>query len=135
MMEEKKKRILLVDDEVDIVTMIRMRLEASGFEVIVATDGKEALNAARTYNPDLIILDLMLPTMDGFHVARMLKYDARYKDIPIIMLTAKAGEGDRKTGEGVGVNAYFNKPFEAEKLLAKIRELLAIKAATDEEKK
>ena len=134
-MAEKKKRILLVDDEVDIVTMIRMRLEASGFEVMVSTDGKEALNAARTHNPDLIILDLMLPTMDGFHVARMLKYDARYKDIPIIMLTAKAGENDRKIGEDVGVNAYFNKPFEAEKLLAKIRELLAGKTATNEEKK
>ena len=132
---EIKKRILLVDDEIDIVTMIRMRLEASGFEVIVATDGKEALNAARTQSPDLIILDLMLPTMDGFHVARMLKYDARYKNIPIIMLTAKAGESDRKTGEDVGVDAFFNKPFEAEKLLAKIRELLAGKKTTHEENK
>ena len=134
-MAEKKKKILLVDDEVDIVTMIRLRLEASGFEVVVATDGKEALNAARTHNPDLIILDLMLPTMDGFHVARMLKYDARYKAIPIIMLTAKAGANDRKTGEQVGVDAYFNKPFEAEKLLGKIRELLTLKDSANDENK
>ncbi len=134
-MTEQKKRILLVDDEIDIVTMIRMRLEASGFDVIVATDGKEALNAARMHNPDLIILDLMLPTMDGFHVARMLKYDARYKNIPIVMLTAKAGESDRKTGEDVGVDAFFNKPFEAEKLLAKIRELLARSSAGNAENK
>lgn len=123
-MADTKKKILLVDDEVDIVTVIRMRLESSNYEVIVARDGNEALNAARTMRPDLIILDLMLPSMDGFHVARMLKYDAHYKNIPIIMLTAKVGENDRKTGEEVGVDAYMNKPFEAEKLLTKIRELL-----------
>jgi DNA-binding response OmpR family regulator len=102
-----------------------MRLESSGYEVIVARDGKEALNTARSLRPDLIILDLMLPGMDGFHVARMLKYDTHYKDIPIIMLTAKAGDDARKTGEQVGADAYMNKPFEAEKLLAKIRELLS----------
>lgn len=123
-MAEKKYKILLVDDEADIVTVIRLRLESSGYEVIVATDGKEALNAARTLKPDLIILDLMLPTMDGFSVARMLKYDARYKSIPIIMLTAKAGLDVRKTGEQVGIDAYLNKPFEAVKLIAKIKELL-----------
>lgn len=134
-MEEKKKKILLVDDEVDILTVIRMRLESSGYEVVVATDGKEALNTARSLIPDLIILDLMLPGMDGFHVARMLKYDMHYKDIPIIMLTAKAGEDVRKTGEQVGADAYMNKPFEAEKLLAKIRELLAARNPGDHEKK
>lgn len=123
--EEKKYKILLVDDEADIVTIVRMRLESSGYEVVTATDGKEALNIARTVVPDLIILDLMLPTMDGFHVARMLKYDAHYKNIPIIMLTAKAGADVRKTGEQVRVDAYMNKPFEAEKLLGKIGELLA----------
>jgi len=80
-------------------------------------------------------LDLMLPTMDGFHVARMLKYDAHYEDIPIIMLTAKVGENDRKTGEEVGVDAYLNKPFEAEKLLAKIRELLSAHNPDTNEKK
>lgn len=124
-MAETKKKILLVDDEVDIVTVVRLRLESSGYEVIVARDGKEALNTARSLRPDLIILDLMLPGMDGFHVARMLKYDTHYKDIPIIMLTAKTGEDSRKTGEQVGADAYMNKPFEAEKLMAKIRELLA----------
>jgi two-component system alkaline phosphatase synthesis response regulator PhoP/two-component system response regulator VicR len=125
MSENKKPKILLVDDEADIVTIVRMRLESVGYEVVVATDGKEALNAARTIKPDLIILDLMLPTMDGFSVARMLKYDARYKNIPIIMLTAKAGEYVRKTGEQVGIDAYFTKPFDAVKLIAKIKELLS----------
>ncbi len=133
-MTEPKKKILLVDDEVDIVTVIRMRLESSNYEVIVARDGKEALNAARSLRPDLIVLDLMLPGMDGFHVARMLKYDTQYKDIPIIMLTAKAGENDRKTGEEVGADAFMNKPFEAEKLLAKIRELLAARNPDSHEK-
>ncbi|MDD5132690.1 MAG: response regulator [bacterium] len=134
-MTETKKRILLVDDEVDIVTVIRMRLESSGYEVIVARDGKEALNTARSQHPDLIILDLMLPGMDGFHVARMLKYDTHYKDIPIIILTAKAGDDARKTGEQVGADAYMNKPFEAEKLLSKIRELLAARAPDTNENK
>jgi DNA-binding response OmpR family regulator len=134
-MEENKKKILLVDDEVDIVTVIRLRLESSGYEVIVARDGKEALNTARSVRPDLIILDLMLPGMDGFHVARMLKYDAHYKDIPIIMLTAKAGEESRKTGAQVGADAYMNKPFEAEKLLSKIRELLTVPKPDTNEKK
>lgn len=134
-MEDKKKKILLVDDEIDIVTVIRLRLEASGYEVVVAMDGKEALNTARSLHPDLIILDLMLPGLDGFHVARMLKYDNQYKDIPIIMLTAKAGEDSRKTGEQVGADAYMNKPFEAEKLLAKIRELLAARDQKNNEKK
>ncbi|MDD5259124.1 MAG: response regulator [bacterium] len=133
-MAETKKKILLVDDAADIVTVIRMRLESSGYEVIVARDGKEALNTARSLRPDLIVLDLMLPGMDGFHVARMLKYDAQYKDIPIIMLTAKAGESDRKTGAEVGADAFMNKPFEAEKLLAKIRELLAARNPDNHEK-
>lgn len=121
---EKKKKILIVDDEPDIVDLLRMRLESAGYEVVTATDGKAALNAARTLAPDLIILDVMLPTMDGFMVSRMLKFDGRYKQIPIIMLTAKAGEVNRQTGEQVGVNAYFNKPFDTAQLIAKIGELV-----------
>lgn len=124
---EKKPVILLVDDEPDIVDLLQMRLVAAGFEVVTAADGKEALNSARTLNPDLIILDLMLPTMDGFVVSRLLKFDARHKHIPIIMLTAKAGEAMRMTGEQVGVDAYFNKPFDTVQLIAKVRELLSRK--------
>lgn len=120
----KKKKILIVDDEPDIVDLLRLRLESAGYEVITAADGKEALDTARTLVPDLIILDVMLPTMDGFMVSRMLKFDARYKKIPIIMLTAKTGEVNRQTGAQVGVNAYFNKPFETGQLIAKIKELL-----------
>lgn len=118
------KRILVVDDEPDLVEMIKMRLEASGYEVIPAYDGKEALDKAKKEKPDLIILDLMLPKIDGYKVCRMLKFDEKYKKIPIIMFTARAQEQDIKLGKDVGGDAYITKPFEPQGLLAKIKELL-----------
>ncbi|MDP8229653.1 MAG: response regulator [Candidatus Gorgyraea atricola] len=83
-----------------------------------------ALNKARGEKPDLIIMDLMLPKLDGFKVSAMLKFDENYKDIPIIILTARAGETDKKKGKDVHADAYITKPFEPEALLAKIKELL-----------
>ena len=82
-----KKRILVVDDEVELVKAIQIRLEQADYEVIVAYDGQEALEKARKEKPDLIVLDLMLPKIDGYKVCRMLKFDDKYKQIPIIMLT------------------------------------------------
>ncbi len=120
-----KKKILLVDDEEDLVAMVKMRLEASGYEVVTAYDGQEALDKARDINPDLIILDIMLPKMDGYKVCRMLKFDEKYKKIPIIMFTARVQESDRLTGQQVGADAYITKPFEPAALLDKIQELLA----------
>ena len=119
-----KKRILVVDDEKDLVETVTFRLEASGYEVIAAGDGQEGLDKARKEAPDLIILDLMLPKMDGYKVCRMLKFDEKYKEIPIIMFTARAQETDKKIGEDVGVDAYITKPFEPQQLLEKIAELL-----------
>ncbi len=119
-----KKRILLVDDEKDLVEMVKMRLEASGYEIIPAYDGQEALEKARSEKPDLIILDIMLPKMDGYKVCRMLKFDEKYKKIPIIMFTARAQESDKETGEEVGADGYIIKPFEPEILLSKIQEFL-----------
>lgn len=119
-----KKKILLVDDEQDMVYAVKMQLEASGFKVLTAQDGQEGLDKARKENPDLIILDLMLPRIDGYKVCRMLKFDEKYKNIPVIIYTARAQEADEKLGYEVGANAYMTKPFDPRKLLAKINELL-----------
>ena len=120
----EKKKILLVDDEKDLVETVSFRLDASGYEIIPAYDGKDGFDKARSERPDLIILDLMLPKMDGYKVCRMLKFDEKYKKIPIIMFTARAQDSDIKMGEEVGANAYITKPFDPKVLLDKIKELL-----------
>jgi len=119
-----QKRILLVEDEVSLSELMKIRLEANGYKVISAFDGQEALDLARKEKPDLIILDLMLPKIDGYKVCRLLKFDSKYEKIPIIMFTARAQESDKKLGEEVGADAYIVKPFEPEILLNKIREFL-----------
>ena len=118
------KKILVVDDEAQLVDMIKMRLEASDYEVITAFDGQDALEKAKKDKPDLIILDLMLPKIDGYKVCGLLKKDARYAKIPILMFTARAQEEDKKLGEEVGADTYITKPFEPQALLTKIQELL-----------
>lgn len=119
-----KKRILVVDDEKDLVEMLTIRLEANDYEVFVAYDGQEGLDKARALKPDLIILDLMLPKLDGYKVCRMLKFDEKYKQIPIILFSARAQESDVRLGKEVGADDYLTKPFEPEILLAKIKELI-----------
>ncbi|MCX5698451.1 MAG: response regulator [Candidatus Omnitrophica bacterium] len=118
------KTILVVDDEPQLVDLVKMRLEANNYLVLTADDGQEALEKARQDKPDLIILDLMLPKMDGYKVCGLLKADARYNKIPIILFTARAQESDRKTGKDVGADAYITKPFEPQTLLGAIKELL-----------
>lgn len=120
-----KKRILLVDDEAQLVEVVKMRLEANNYEVISAYDGQEALDKARKLKPDLIILDLMLPKIDGYKVCRMLKFDEKYKNIPIVLFTARAQDSDEKLGYEVGADAYIIKPFEPTVLLEKIAGLLS----------
>lgn len=119
-----RKRILVVDDEEDILKVLRFRLEANNYEVLVASDGQEGLNKARSEKPDLMILDLMLPKLDGYKVCRMLKFDEVYKAIPIIIFTARTQKKDEELGMEMGADAYIFKPFESEILLDKIRELL-----------
>ncbi|MFH1645750.1 MAG: response regulator, partial [Candidatus Omnitrophota bacterium] len=110
--------------EKDIIETLVFRLEANNYEVITANDGQDGLEKARSQNPDLIILDLMLPKLGGYKVCRMLKFDEKYKHIPIIMFTSRSQESDRKTGEEVGVDAYLTKPFEPVMLIDKIKELI-----------
>jgi two-component system alkaline phosphatase synthesis response regulator PhoP len=119
-----QKKILVVDDEVDLVETIRFPLEAEGFNVLVAYNGEDALNMARTENPDLILLDIMLPKLDGYKVCRLLKFDERFRNIPIIMLTARAQEKDRIIGMETGANEYITKPFDMDKLLEKVKAYL-----------
>ncbi|MCK5655472.1 MAG: response regulator [Candidatus Aureabacteria bacterium] len=118
------KKILFVDDEPQLVEMVKIRLEANNYEVILASDGEQALEKARGEKPDLIILDIMLPKMDGYKVCRMLKFDDKYSSIPVIMLTARSQESEKSMGEEVGADAYIIKPFEPQMLLGKIKELL-----------
>ena len=98
----EKHRILLVDDEPSIVKMVGKRLEVEGFDVLVAMDGQDGLAKAQAEHPDLIILDLMLPKLNGYEVCTMLKQDARYQKMPIILFTAKAQEKDEKLGMECG---------------------------------
>jgi len=118
------KKILIVDDEVDLVETVRFPLEIEGYHVLVAHNGEDALNQARTENPDMILLDLMLPKLDGYKVCRLLKFDERYKHIPILMLTAKTQAKDIVIGMKTGADEYITKPFDINYLMKKVKEYL-----------
>ena len=119
-----RKMILVVEDEEDLVIALSARLKATGYDVLVARDGLEALTKARMLNPDLMLLDLMLPKMDGYKVARLLKFDQRYKRIPILMLTARGQEMDQELGRQAGADDYIVKPFNSAELMERIKDLL-----------
>jgi DNA-binding response OmpR family regulator len=119
-----QKKIMIVDDEADLVETVRFPLEMEGFNVMVSYNGEDALNKAREESPDLIILDLMLPKLDGYKVCRLLKFDEKYKHIPILMLTAKTQDKDKILGTETGANEYITKPFEMDDLLEKVKTYL-----------
>jgi len=118
------KKILVVDDEAHIRELIRFNLEKEGFTVIEAVDGSAALKAVRMERPDLVVLDLMLPVIDGLEVCQALKKDAEMSGIPVIMLTAKAEEIDKVLGLELGADDYITKPFSPRELLARIKAVL-----------
>ena len=118
------KKILVADDEEDLVKLLTAHLSRWGYQVVTAVDGAEALRKAREEKPDLILLDLMLPKMDGYKVCGLLKRDTRYSRIPIILFTARAQEADEQLGLECGADAYLKKPFESQTLLTKIQEVL-----------
>lgn len=124
-----KHRILIVEDQAAIINMVKMRLEANNYDVITAGNGQEGLEKARKENPSLIILDVMLPIMNGYKVCRLLKDDSKYNKIPIIMATARPTHELMKLGKEVGADAFVTKPFEAQVLLSKIKELIEKKSA------
>jgi DNA-binding response OmpR family regulator len=118
------KKILIVDDDPDIVKLLQLRLENQGYNVIVAYDGQAGLDKVRKDNPDLVILDITLPKIDGYGVASILNADEKYKDIPIIMLTARNEFEDISKGMKLGAVSYFQKPFKADVLLGIIQGLV-----------
>lgn len=118
------KKILIIEDEEAIRFILEKRLSDAGYFVISAENGLEGLNKARKENPDLILLDLMLPGIDGYQVCSILKRDRRYTHIPIIILTARIQQKDYELAMQVGADAFLTKPFESQVLLSKIEELL-----------
>jgi DNA-binding response OmpR family regulator len=119
-----KRRVLVVDDEKDLVDLISYNLARGGYEVLTAYDGKDALEIAQREVPDLVVLDLMLPGLDGTEVARRLKADSRTAGVPIVMLTAKGEETDVVVGLTIGADDYVTKPFSMKILLARINTVL-----------
>ena len=119
-----KGRILVVDDEIYIVHILDFSLGMEGYEVITALDGEQALEKARTEKPDLIVLDIMMPKLDGYETCKRLKADAITKDMPVILLSAKGRNVDQKVGFEVGADDYITKPFSPRKLVERITAIL-----------
>ena len=119
-----KGKILVVDDEIYIVHILDFSLGMEGYEVLTALDGEQALEKARAEHPDLIVLDIMMPKLDGYETCKMLKAEPATKDIPVILLSAKGRNVDQKVGFEVGANDYITKPFSPRKLVERINALL-----------
>ena len=119
-----KKRILLVDDSSLVLEMNKAQLEDAGFEVLIAKDGQEGLDLARKESPDAVLLDLMLPKLDGYKVCRLLKFDKAFEHIPVIIFSAKESEPDKKLAMQSGADAYLTKPLDLE-LFAQTMQKLA----------
>ena len=119
-----KARILVVDDEPDMLELIETNLSAAGFNVLQAATGEEALRQARALPPQLILLDLMLPELDGLEVCKLLRQDPATRSIPIVMLTARAAEIDRVLGLELGADDYVTKPFSMRELVLRVKKLL-----------
>jgi len=119
-----KSKILVVDDEPEAVELVEFNLRQAGFDVVAAADGTDALKKARSVLPSLIVLDLMLPEIDGLEICKLLRRDSATARIPIIMLTAKAAEIDRIIGLELGADDYVTKPFSPRELILRIRKIL-----------
>jgi DNA-binding response OmpR family regulator len=127
-----KSKILVVDDEPDALEVLGFKLREAGFAPVFATDGIKALAAVRSERPDLIVLDLMLPEIDGMEVCKILRRDPATVAIPVLMLTAKAAEMDRVLGLELGADDYVTKPYSPRELVLRIRKLLKRAQAADE---
>jgi two-component system, OmpR family, alkaline phosphatase synthesis response regulator PhoP len=117
------RKILAVDDEKHIVRLVQVNLERQGYEVVTANDGKEALKKVEEERPDLVVLDVMMPYMDGFEVLQNLRRNSATRDIPVIMLTAKAQDADVFKGWQSGVGCYLTKPFNPMELISFVKRI------------
>ena len=123
-MSTKEKKVLIVDDEKDIVETLKFIFESEGINCIVAYDGEEALDKAKNENPYLIILDVMLPKINGYKICRLLKFDKKYQNIYIIMVTARSQQEDKVIGKETGADEYISKPFVIDKLVNTVKAYL-----------
>jgi two-component system phosphate regulon response regulator PhoB len=124
MMDMNKGTVLVIDDEKDLIELVRYNLDKEGFDVVAANDGTSGLEIATRHKPDLVVLDLMMPGMDGLEVCRRMRGDDRTRRIPVIMLTAKAAEADRVVGLELGADDYVVKPFSTRELVARVKAVL-----------
>ena len=121
----RRKKVLIIDDELDFCKLVKLNLELSGqFEAHIAVNGKQGLDLARKTKPDLIILDILMPGMDGFEVLEALKKDSRMVQIPVIMLTAKSDDASRISAAKLYSEEFIAKPIQAQDLIAKINEVI-----------
>ena len=121
---QSRGRVLVVDDEPDLVRILQFGLQSAGYTVESAADGQEGLKKAREVKPDIILLDLMLPKLDGYKICRLLKFDERFKQIPIIILSARTQEGDQALALEMGANRFVTKPYNFSEILVHVEELL-----------
>jgi len=128
-----KKRILLVEDDPSAARLVSYTLEQEGYEVLTAPNGVEGLRKAREEEPDLLVLDVMLPGLDGFEVCHRLRSEPQTAKLPILMLSAKAREADKATGINVGADDYLSKPAAPDEIVARVANLLAEKNAANSE--
>ena len=120
-------KILVVDDEVYILHILDFILGAESYDVVTASNGEQALQKVREEKPDLVILDIMMPKLDGYETCRMIKKDPATKSIPVILLTAKGREVDQKLGREVGADDYMTKPFSPSKLIERVQAILGVR--------
>ena len=123
MVQEKKVKILAVDDDPALIKMVDKILSGAGYDVTTTTDGLEAMVQVKKIQPDLIVLDIMMPQINGYDVCRTLKFDSPYKDIPVLILTSRDQEIDPRIGQMMGIH-YMQKPFKPETFLAEIKQML-----------
>ena len=119
-----KTRILIIEDDLDILELVEYNLEREGYEVLTARDGREGFSKVKSSTPDLVLLDLMLPGLDGLEICKMIRKDEELMDTPIIMLTAKSEESDIVIGLELGADDYMPKPFSPKQLVARVKSLL-----------
>lgn len=119
-----QKKVLIIDDEEEVVSLLTIRLKDAGFKTVSALDGKKGLELAEKEQPDIIILDIMMPLLDGYQFCLLLHADVRLKHIPVIMLTCLDNQVDKVAGKAFGVADYFTKPFDSAHLIERIKTIV-----------
>ncbi len=133
MTETRKGKILVVDDEEDVTELVAFHLRAKGYEVAALNDPNKALARSKEFEPDLVILDVMMPDLSGIQICRLLRADKEFAEVPVLFLTARAGENDRVTGLEVGADDYVCKPFSPRELVLRVQSLLRRSASGSKE--